>query len=252
MMRPVEIERRTVGHGGRDGDNLLVLVGQLHQRLGKDLGVSPLPHRLGVARLRIVWSKPVKLLYLLERRLEAASLLRQNVQQNRHLLALKELERPNQQLEVVAIQRTVVVEAKLLEQHRRPQQALRCLLGFPYNFRGSFAAEAFDQSARSRMQVGVVLVGHHLVQVVGDSANIAIDRPLVVVEHNDQPLRLSADVVQRLKRDAVGERGIARHGDNVLARAGQIARHRHAQRGRKRRARMTCAVGIVLPIPCAA
>ena len=246
MMRPVEIERGAVGHRSRDGDDLLVIVGERHQRLGEDLGVGALADRLGVAGLRIVRPEAVKLLYLLQRRLETAALLRQDVQQHRHLLALEKLECADQQLDVVAVERTVVVKPELLEEHGGPQQALRCLLGLAYNFRGSFAAEALDQTAGARVQVVVVLVGHHLVKIAGNSADITVDGPLVVVEDNDQALGLLADVVQRLKRNAVGEGGVPGHGDNVLAGAGEVARDRHAQRGGERRARVARSVGVVL------
>jgi hypothetical protein len=43
MVRAEEIERRAVGHGRGDGDDLVVVVGQLHQRVGEDFGVGDLP-----------------------------------------------------------------------------------------------------------------------------------------------------------------------------------------------------------------
>src|SRR6202012_5636108 len=107
MVRAVEIKRGAVGHGSRNGDNLLVIVGERHQRLGEDLGVGALSDRLGIAGLRIVRPKSVKFLYLLQRRLETAALLRQDVQQYRHLLALEKFECTDQQLDVVSVERTV-------------------------------------------------------------------------------------------------------------------------------------------------
>ncbi len=83
MMRPEEIESRAVGHGRGDGHDALVLVGQVTSVVGKDLGVGRLPGRLGLARLRIVRPQAVKLLLPIERRLKAAALLRQHVQQHR-------------------------------------------------------------------------------------------------------------------------------------------------------------------------
>jgi len=75
-----------------------------------------------------------------------------------------------------------------------------------------------------------VLVGDDLVEVAGNRADIAVDGPLVVVEHHDQPLGLLGDIVQRLEGDSIGKGCVAGHGDHVLLAAGQIARHGHAQR----------------------
>src|SRR3954468_19749502 len=128
----------------------------------------------------------MELLYLLQRRLEATALLREDVQQHRHLLSLEEFEGADQQFDVVPIERTIVVEAELLEEHRGPQQALGRLLGFAYHFRGSLAAKTLDQTPRARMQVGVVLVSHYLVEIVGNSADVPVDRPFVVVQDDDE------------------------------------------------------------------
>ena len=49
------------------------------------------------------------------------------------------------------------------------------------------------------VQVVVALVGDDLVQVAGDGADVLVDGPLVIVEHDDQPLGLLGDVVQRLE-----------------------------------------------------
>ena len=94
----------------------------------------------------------------------------------------------------------------------------------------------------------VVLVGDDLVEVAGDGAHVAVDGPLVVVEHHDQPLGLLGDVVQRLEGNSIGEGGVAGHGDHVLLAAGQIARHGHAQRRRQRRAGVSRAVAVVLAL----
>ena len=85
-----------------------------------------------------------------------------------------------------------------------------------------------------------------VVQVVRDGADVFCDRPLVVVEHDDEALGLRFDVVQRFVADAAGERGIARDYDDVLVAAAQIAPDRHAERGGKRRAGVARAVAIVL------
>ena len=62
------------------------LFASFDQRVGKDLGVGALAERLGLAGLRIVRAEAVKLLLPVERRLEAAALLREHVQQHRAVL----------------------------------------------------------------------------------------------------------------------------------------------------------------------
>ena len=53
------------------------------------------------------------------------------------------------------------------------------------------------------------------------------------------------DVVERLERNAVGQRRVAENADDVFVRAAFVARRRHAERGGKRRACVTRAVAIV-------
>jgi hypothetical protein len=115
MLRPEEIKRRAVRHRRSNRYDLVVIVRQLHQALGKDLGVGLLPGGLGLSGLRIVWPEPVKLLLLFQRRLEAASLLGNRVQHHRLVLLLQKLERLDQQRQVVPIDRPVVAQAELFK-----------------------------------------------------------------------------------------------------------------------------------------
>ena len=91
-----------------------------------------------------------------------------------------------------------------------------------------------------------MLVGDDLMQVVGNRAHVAIDRPLVVVKHNNQAPGLLRDIVQRLEADAVGKSRIAREGNHILFGAGQIAGHRHAQSRGKGRTRVPRAIAVVI------
>ncbi len=81
VMGTEEIERRSIGHGGGDGHHLAVLVGQLDQRIGKDFGIGSLTGRRGLTGIRVVGAEAMKLLLFIERRLEAAALLSNRVQQ---------------------------------------------------------------------------------------------------------------------------------------------------------------------------
>ena len=188
----------------------------------------------------------MKLLLLIERGLKAAALLGNGVQQNRTLLGLEELKGLDEQTDVVAVERAVIGEPKLLKEHGGPQHALGGFFRLAHHLPGSLAAEFFQQARRGIVQIGVPLVGDDLVQVIGDRADVAVDRPFVVVQHHDHALGLLGNIVQRLKADAVGERRIPGKGDDVLLGTGQIARHRHAQGGGKRGPSVACAVAVVL------
>src|SRR5204863_5781224 len=71
------------------------------------------------------------------------------------------------------------------------------------------------------------------------------DRPLVVVEHNDEALGMRFHIVKRFVADSAREGGITRDYDNVFIPTAQIASHSHAETSGKRRARMTGAVAVV-------
>ncbi len=223
-----------------------IFVRQLDQGFGKYLRIGALARRRGLAGIRIVGTEAMKFLLLVERGLEAASLLRDGVQQDRALLRLEELKCFDEQTDVVAIERTVIGEPKLLKKHRGPQHALGCFFRLAHHVPGGLAAEFFEQAGRGIVQIGVALVGDDLVQVVGDRAHVAVDRPLVVVQHHDQALGLLGDIVERLKAYAIGERRIPGKGNHVLFGPGQIARHRHAKGGGERGAGVARAIAVMI------
>ena len=248
MTRPEQVERRAVRHRRRNRYDLVIAVRQLRQRLGKDLRVGLLPGWLGLARLRIIRPQPMKLLLLLQRRLEAASLLRNRVQQHGLVLALQELEGFNQQRQVVPIQRPVVAEAELLEQHARPDQSFGCLFRLARHVPDRLAAKPLQQSGRAIVQSRDRRIGHNLVKVLRNRPHVFVDRPRIVVQHHDQPPGLRGNVVQRLKRDAVGKRRVPAQRHNVFLAARHVPRHGHAQRCAQRRARMSRAVAVMFAL----
>ena len=93
-----------------------------------------------------------------------------------------------------------------------------------------------------------MLVSDDAVEVAGKGAYVAIDGPLVVVEHHDHPLGLFGDVVHRFKRNSIGEGRIAGHGDHVLLAASQVAGHGHSQCSRERGACVAGSITIVLAL----
>ena len=98
------------------------------------------------------------------------------------------------------------------------------------------------------MQVLVARVGDDVGQVLGDGADVLVDRPFVVVEDDHQPLGVVGNVVERLVGDAAGKGRVAAERHDAFRAAAQVARRRHAERGGERRARVACAEAVVLAL----
>ena len=139
-------------------------------------------------------------------------------------------------------------DSEFFKEDGRPEHALGGFFSATHHIDGGFAAELFRQTRLPIRGGVVVLVGDDAVEVAGDGAHVAIDGPLVVVEHDDEALGLRGDVVQRFERDAVGESRVAGDGDHVLFAAGQIASNRHAEGRGESRTGVTGAVTIVLAL----
>ena len=65
--------------------------------------------------------------------------------------------------------------------------------------------------------------GDDTVKVARNGADVAINGPLVVVEHDDEALGLRSNVIERFVGDAAGEGGVPGKGDHVLFAAQHIA-----------------------------
>ena len=248
MVRTEQVQARAVGHGGGYRNNPRILVGKLHQAGGKGLGIRGHADRTGIAGFRIVRPEAVEFFLPVERGLEAAALLREDVQQNGPVGGLEELEGLDELGDVVAVDGAVVLEAELFEHHGGPEHALGGFFGPAQHVDRGLAADLLHDLLGRVVQRLVVLVGDDAVEVAGDGADVAIDGPLIVVEDHDQAIGLLGDVVEGLEGDAVGKGGVAGDGDDVLRAARHVAGHRHAQSGRKRRAGVARAVAVVFAL----
>jgi len=61
--------------------------------------------------------------------------------------------------------------------------------------------------AVQRVELGM---GDDPVQVSGNSSDVFVDGPLVVIQDDQQLFRMMGDIVQRFEGDATSKRGIAR------------------------------------------
>ena len=183
---------------------------------------------------------------------EALALLRQYMEQERMVVVLRKIERLDQVRQIVAINRPVVGKAHLLENQARPmpgrEQALDRALRLQRELLARLAAETLHQLFHAAVQVRIARVRHDIRQVLRNRAHVLVDRPLVVVQDDNQPLRMRRNIIERLVGNAAGKRRIAAQRHHVLRAALQVARRRHAQRRRERRARVTRAEAVVLAL----
>ena len=98
------------------------------------------------------------------------------------------------------------------------------------------------------MQSGVGGAGGDAVKVARDGPHVFVYAPFVIVEHHDEALRRSGDVIHRLESGAAGEGGITRNTDDVLVRALEVAGDGKPQRRTQRCAGVTRAIAIVLTL----
>ena len=198
---------------------------------------------------------------------EALALLGDHVQDDWLLAALGELERLDQQGQVVSVDRTEVADSKflknqaaaeptasvgiervlvVLEGHLR-DGALDRLLPFQPKANGQFSGRDFLEEMLQIVGDFVVAgIGDQLVEIVGNRTDILGDRPLVIVEDANEFVRGVGDVVERLKRTAVGQGGIAENADDILVAPPLVTGGGHAQRGGQGSAGVACAVAVVL------
>jgi len=177
--------------------------------------------------------------------LKALAFLRQHVQEHRAALRLEKFEGLDQRGDVVAVDGAVVFQAEFFENHARPQDALGSFLGFARHMQGGFSAKAFDELLGALVQVVEARVGDDFIEIAGDGADVLVDRPLVIVEHDDQPPGAVGDVIEGFVGDATGEGGVSGEGDDVFFPADAIARDCHTERGGESRAGVTGAIAVV-------
>ena len=125
------------------------LSAKLDERVGEDLGVGGLPGRLGLAGFGVVGTKAVEFLLPVERRLKAAALLREHVQQHGAVFGLEKLEGLDQQRKIVAVDGAEVLQAELLKQDGRPEHALGGFFGAAHDVDCGLAAESSRRGARA-------------------------------------------------------------------------------------------------------
>ena len=181
--------------------------------------------------------------------LVAVALLRDHVQEFRTRQFPQVFQRRDQRIEVVTVDRAVIMEAELLEQRARRDHALHVFFG-PLGEFAQRRRQFQHLGARAAGRV-VGVAGQQAGQVLVQRADRRRNRHVVVVEDDQQVGILDARVVQCLEGHAGGHRAVTDHRDAVPALAQCLGRDGHAQRGRDRSGRVGGAEGVVLALAAA-
>jgi len=147
----------------------------------------------------------------------------------------------------MAVDRTDVEEAQLLEQRASGDVAARMLDG-PRHRAVDALAEIGGQLLAEVADAGIGRAGGETRQIVAHRARRRRDRHVVVVEDDDQAGVQRAGIVHRLVGHAGRHRAVADDGDHVAPAARQVAGHRHAEPGRNGGRGMRRAERIVLAL----
>jgi len=177
----------------------------------------------------------VEFLLLVHGGLEALPLFRQHVEDEGMLDGLEKLKGVDEGGEIMTVDRAVVGEAEFFKNDVREDEALDRFLRFfchmGHHGLARLAGDHFEKLLCLILQVRVAGVRHDLVEVAGDGSHVLVDRPLIVIQDNDQPLGVIHGVVQGFVSDAAGEGRISGHCDDVFLPAPEITCGGHAECG---------------------
>ena len=220
-----------LAHCRGDADDAWVGLGHVAQPVAEHLGVGELATALagldagGVIELGdAVVEHRVGLGELV-----ALALAGDHVEELRPLELAEVLQRGDERVEVVAVDRAVVMKAELLEQRAWPDHALGVLLDLAREF-GHWRRHAQHLLADTARGV-VGRARHHAGEDLGERPDRWRDRHLVVVEDHQQVEVLHvAGVVERLEGHAGRHRAVTDHRDRVAVLGTRARRDRHAER----------------------
>ena len=267
-----QLEACAAGHSRSDANDRIVLLAEPDHRLAEN--ILPIRRRpricgQGCAGDDVVRSEAVEFFRIFESGLITLSLLGQNVNHDRMVAGFGELQRADQQGEIVPINRAKIPDAHLLEDQTAAIAAAtirlqNALAGLPPDFgQGTFEpflrlvgklqcqfalGQTPDEPFEIPSQFVIGRMGNELVKIAGDGADIFGNAPFIIVKNADKLLGRVGDIVQRFKRNPVGQSRIAENGDDVLIGAALVPRGADPERRGQSRAGMRGAIAIVLTL----
>ena len=245
-----ETEAGAAGHGCGDGGDGGVGFGEADHAFGEDLGAGRGGRGIGFAGFDLVGAEPVEFVRVGEGGFVAAAFFGDDVEDDGFVLGFEELERLDEEREIVAIDGAVVAEPEFLEDDGgegwvREDEIFGAAFDASGHAADGFAGDFLDEGSCLLVEVGVGAVGRDGVEVLGDGADIFVDGPFVVVEDDDELFGGSGDVVECFEGGAAGEGGVAGDADDVFVGAFEVAGDGEAEGGADGGAGVACAVAVV-------
>ncbi len=236
-------------HCGGNADDLVVLLRLLDEALAEYVLVGR-RIRLGF-RLRagrdVEFYDGVILVGGSFRRAVALALLRHDMDQDRTSLHVAYVLQDRQQMvEIVAVDRADIIEAEFLEQRAAADHEAAGIFFRPVGAVRQHFRQMLAELLGGFAQRAVGLAGIEPRQIGRHRADRRRNRHVVVVENDDQPGIHRTRIVHGLVSHAGGHRAVADHGNDIILAAGEVARHRHAERRRDRGRGMGGAERIVI------
>ena len=128
----------------------------------------------------------MKLPWIRDSRLVAAALFGNDMEHHRFVDGFQMLECFHQQADIMTVDRPVITHAEFLEKDVGEQQILRALLDLVGKIAHRLAGDFLHKIGGLVAHRRIGRVGLQGVEVLGDGADVFIDRPLVVIENHDE------------------------------------------------------------------
>ncbi len=235
----------TFAHGGRDAHQTRVFRGHVAQPLAKHLRESLHRWRAGLlqAHRRVKLARAMVGDRVCLGQFVALPFFGDHVQELRTFEMFDVFQRGNQRIEVVAIDRADIVEAKFFEERGRNHHAL----GVLFNALGQFKQgwRAFEHRLAHVFRRRIKLTAHQLRQIPVKRAHWRADAHVVVVQYHQQIAVSHAGIVERLECHASRQCTVTNHRNGVPVFTLDLGRQGHAQRGRNGGAGVRRAKGVV-------
>ena len=245
------IETGAGRHRGGDADHARVRLGFAHEQRAKDilpsLGSAGRTRSERVARLGIEGTRAVEFFRILESGAEASALLRADVEKNRARGFLAEIEVALEGAEVMPVNRADIAHAVLLEERGAVRvPVLHVALEAATEVQDLRTETRFaEQTLQALLRIIIGPRDNQAAQDVGDRADVAINRPLIVIEYDDEALGRFRGVIERLHRDTTGKGRVADEGHDMRILGEAVAGVGEADSGGERRTGMAGAEDVV-------
>ena len=236
------------GHGRGDGDDAVVVVGEVGEFRAEKLRVGGRGGRLGFAGVGFEFAQTVEFVRLLHGRRISFAFRGEDVEKDGLVLRLEEFESALEEVGIVSVDRPVISEPQVFEDHAGQEHVLHACLDLVGEIEGALPADRLDEFGGLLVEVGVGGIGRDLAEVAGHGADVSRDRPFVVVENDDEAFGCLGGIIERFEADATGEGRVAGHDDNMFVGSAQVAGRGHAEPGGEGGAGVPRAVTVVFAL----